>query len=127
MVRVRTNVATKRRKKRVLKASKGYFQQRHKRYRQAKRTQIKAQAYAYRDRKVRKGEFRKLWTVRINAACRQAGITYSRFISGLIKAKVALDRKMIAELAVSAPDVFNRLVKIAQEHAGVVVKSAAKK
>lgn len=128
MVRVRTNVATKRRKKRVLKAAKGYFQQRHKRYAQARRTRIKAQAYSYRDRKVRKGEFRKLWTVRINAACRELGITYSRFISGLIKAKVALDRKMIAELAISSPAAFKRLVKIAQEHVGSVatVKAAAK-
>lgn len=124
MVRVRTNVATKRRKKRVLKAAKGYFQQRHKRYAQARRTRIKAQAYSYRDRKVRKGEFRKLWTVRINAACREAGMTYSRFISGLIKAKVALDRKMIAELAISSPAAFKRLVKIAQEHA--VTASAPK-
>jgi large subunit ribosomal protein L20 len=124
MVRVRTNVATKRRKKRVLKAAKGYFQQRHKRYAQARRTRIKAQAYSYRDRKVRKGEFRKLWTVRINAACREAGMTYSRFISGLIKAKVALDRKMIAELAISSPAAFKRLVKIAQEH--VVTASAPK-
>ncbi len=122
MVRVRTNVATKRRKKRVLKAAKGYFQQRHKRYAQARRTRIKAQAYSYRDRKVRKGEFRKLWTVRINAACREAGMTYSRFISGLIKAKVALDRKMIAELAISSPAAFKRLVKIAQEHVGAVAK-----
>lgn len=129
MVRVRTNVATKRRKKRVLKAAKGYFQQRHKRYAQARRTRIKAQAYSYRDRKVRKGEFRKLWTVRINAACREAGMTYSRFISGLIKAKVALDRKMIAELAISSPAAFKRLVKIAQEHAGTASapKTAVKK
>ncbi len=128
MVRIRTNVATKRRKKRVLKAAKGYFQQRHKRYAQARRTRIKAQVYSYRDRKVRKGEFRKLWTVRINAACREAGITYSRFISGLIKAKVALDRKMIAELAISSPAAFKRLVKIAQEHVKVAAtpKAAAK-
>lgn len=128
MVRVRTNVATKRRKKRVLKAAKGYFQQRHKRYAQAKRTRIRAQAFSYRDRKVLKGELRKLWTVRINAACREAGMTYSRFISGLTKAKVALDRKMISELAVSSPAAFKRLLKIAQEHVGAVsvAKTAVK-
>ncbi len=128
MVRVRTNVATKRRKKRVLKAAKGYFQQRHKRYAQAKRTRIKAQAYAYRDRKVNKGEYRKLWTVRINAACREMGMTYSQFIGGLTKAKVAVDRKIISELAISSPAAFNRLVKIAQEHNGskAVAKSAKK-
>lgn len=128
MVRVRTNVATKRRKKRVLKSAKGYFQQRSKRYAQAKRTRIKAQAYSYRDRKVRKGEFRKLWTVRINAACRELGMTYSRFVSGLIKAKVAIDRKMLAELAISSPAAFKRLVKIAQENVGSIAaaKPAAK-
>ncbi len=128
MVRVRTNVATKRRKKRVLKAAKGYFQQRSKRYAQARRSRIKAQVYSYRDRKVRKGEFRKLWTVRINAACREAGMTYSRFISGLLKAKVAIDRKMISELAISSPAAFKRLVKIAQDHVGLVAtpKIAAK-
>ena len=135
MVRVRTNVATKRRKKRVLKAAEGYFQQRHKRYAQAKRTRLKAQVYSYRDRKARRSDFRKIWTVRINAACREAGITYSRFIGGLIKAKVAVDRKMIAELAISSPVAFNRLVKIAQENmvaapapkASTTKKVAAKK
>ena len=130
MVRVRTNVATKRRKKRVLKAAEGYFQQRHKRYAQAKRTRIKAQQYSYRDRKARRSDFRKLWTVRINAACRESGITYSKFIGGLIKAKVAVDRKMIADLAITSPAAFNRLVKIAQEHmvaAAPAAKPAAPK
>jgi len=126
MVRVRTNVATKRRKNRVLKAAKGYFQQRHKRYAQAKRTRIKAQAYSYRDRKARRSDFRKLWTVRINAACREAGTTYSRFIGGLLKAKVAVDRKMIAELAISSPAAFNRLLKIAQEHMTAVAAPTKK-
>ncbi len=125
MVRVRTNVAGHRRKKRVLKAAKGYFLQRHKRFRQAKRTRNKAMANAYRDRKTKKGEYRKLWTVRINAACREAGLNYSRFISGLKAAKVAVDRKMLAELAVSSPAAFNRLVKIAQEH--IKAAPAAKK
>lgn len=120
MVRVRTNVAGHRRKKRVIKAAKGYFQQRHKRYRQAKRARIKAMTYAYRDRKTNKANFRRLWTVRINAACRQAGMTYSRFIMGLTKAKVAVNRKILAELAVSSPAAFNQLVKLAQGHAAPV-------
>lgn len=126
MVRIRTNVATKRRKKRVIKAAKGYFQQRHKRFRQAKRTLIKARQYSYRDRKVKKGDFRKLWTVRINAACRELGISYSRFIAGLTKAKVAVNRKIIAELAVNSPAVFKRLVSVAQEHLGAAAKAGAK-
>lgn len=124
MVRVRTNVAGHRRKKRVIKAAKGYFQQRHKRYRQAKRARIKAMKYAYRDRKVKKGEFRRLWTVRINAACREAGISYSRFIAGLTKAKVVFNRKMLAELAISSPAAFKKLVKLAQDN---VTAAPAKK
>lgn len=129
MVRVRTNVAGHRRKKRVLKAAKGYFLQRHKRFRQAKRTLIKAMSNAYRDRKVMKGEYRRLWTVRINAACRENGLNYSRFIKGLTEAKVTVNRKMLAELAVSSPVAFKRLVKVAQEHLTAVPakKSVAKK
>lgn len=129
MARVRTNVATHRRKKRVLKAAKGYFQQKHKRFRQAKRTLIKAMTYAYRDRKVKKNDFRRLWIIRINAACQDAGISYSRFIKGLTVAKVAVDRKMMAELAVSSPVAFRSLVKIAQDHAasGVAGKNSGKK
>lgn len=120
MVRVRTNVATHRRKKRVLNRAKGYFAQKSKRYRQAKRTLIKAMTYSYRDRKARKGEFRELWTIRINAACRESGIVYSRFIKGLTAAKVEINRKMLAELAVSAPDVFKKLVEVAQNQNGAV-------
>lgn len=120
MVRIRTNVATHRRKKRVLNRAKGYFAQKSKRYRQAKRTLIKAMTYSYRDRKARKGEFRELWTIRINAACRESGIAYSRFIKGLTAAKIEINRKMLAELAVSAPDVFKKLVEVAQNQNGAV-------
>jgi len=115
MVRIKSAVSSRRRKKRVLKKAKGQFAQRSKRYQQAKRSIIKGMAYAYRDRKVKKREFKRLWIIRINAACRDAGISYSRFIKGLIDASVEIDRKMLADLAVSAPDAFKELVKVAQD------------
>ena len=114
MVRVRHAVASKKRKKRVLKQTAGHFAQRHKRFRQAKRGLIKALVYQYRDRKVRTREFRRLWIVRINAACRENDITYSRFIKGLANAKVEINRKVIADLAVNSPDAFKKLVDLAK-------------
>jgi len=114
MVRIRTNVASKERKKKVLKQAKGQFGHRSKRFRQAKRSVIKGMVYQYRDRKVRKREFRRLWIIRINAACQEEGITYSRFIKGLTDAQVGLDRKMISELAIHSPEAFKELVKIAK-------------
>ena len=114
MARVGHAVATRRRKKRVLKQTKGQFGHRSKRFRQAKRSLMKGLVYAYRDRKVRKREFRSLWIIRINAACREAGITYSRFIKGLNQAKIAIDRKLIADLAVHSPEAFRKLVDIAK-------------
>lgn len=113
MVRISSSVSSHRRKKRVLKDAKGQFGQRSRRYKQAKISVVKGLTYQYRDRKVRKREFRSLWIVRINAACREIGISYSRFINGLIKAKVELDRKMLAEIAVTSPGVFKELVKLA--------------
>ncbi len=115
MTRIKHAVSTRRRKKRVLKQTKGQFGQRKSRYLHADRALKKALTYAYRDRKVKKREFRSLWLIRINAACREAGIMYSRFISGLNKAKVAINRKLLAEMAVNSPDTFRQLVKIAQE------------
>ena len=88
MVRIRHSVSTHRRKKRLLKKAKGQFGQRSKRYQQAKRSLMKGMVYSYRDRKERKRDFKRLWIIRINAACRQAGITYSRFIKGLSAAKI---------------------------------------
>lgn len=117
MVRVRHAVSTHKRKKRVLKQTKGQFAQKSTRYRQAKRSLIKGLAYAFRDRKVKKRNFRQLWIVRINAACQEAGITYSRFMNGVKQAKVGVDRKMIAELAVSSPDAFQKLVEMAKKTA----------
>ena len=115
MVRVRHSVTTHKRKKRVLKQTKGQFAQKHTRYRQAKRSLIKGLTYAFRDRKVKTRQFRRLWIVRINAACQMAGISYSRFIDGLKKAKVEVNRKIIADLAVNAPDAFQKLVEVAKK------------
>ncbi|MDP7166846.1 MAG: 50S ribosomal protein L20 [Nitrospinota bacterium] len=87
---------------------------RSKRYRSANETVLRAMAYAYRDRRNRKREFRRLWTVRINAAVRELGMNYSRFIDGLNKAGVEVNRKILAELAVSDPPAFSKLVEIAR-------------
>jgi large subunit ribosomal protein L20 len=114
MVRVRSVLSAKRRKKRVLKRTKGQFGQKHSRYQQAKRSLLKGMVYSYRDRKVRKRDFRALWIVRISAACQEAGTTYSRFMSGLKRAKVTLDRKVLSELAVSSPSAFKKLITLAK-------------
>lgn len=115
MVKISTSVSSHRRKKRVLKAAKGQFGQRSRRYSQAKISVTKGMAYAFRDRKAKKREFRRLWTVRINAACQEEGVSYSRFIDGLTKANVGLDRKVLSELAISSPDAFKELVKLSGE------------
>lgn len=114
MAKVKHSVATKKRKKRVLKKAKGFWGDRSKQFQQARRTLKRALVYAYRDRRVKKREFRQLWIARINAACRQAGITYSKFINGLKKAKVDLDRKVLADLAVKDNKAFQKLVEIAK-------------
>lgn len=115
MAKIKHSVATKKRKKRVLKKSKGFWGDRSKQFQQARRTLARAMVYAYRDRKVKKREFRQLWIIRINAACRQADITYSKFMAGLKKAKVVLDRKIIADLAVNDNNAFLKLVEIAKK------------
>lgn len=114
MVRVKSSVTTQKRKKRVLKDAKGQFGHRSRRYRQAKRSVIKGLAYQYRDRKVKKREFKRLWIIRINAACQETGISYSRFIKGLTDANVAINRKVISEMAISSPGAFEKLVKLAK-------------
>jgi len=114
MAKIKHSVATRRRKKRVLKKAKGYWGDRSKQFEQARRTLMHALVYAYRDRKVKKREFRQLWIARINAACRAEGITYSRFMSGLKKAKVGLDRKIISDLAVNDAKTFKKLIEIAK-------------
>ncbi|MCK5259885.1 MAG: 50S ribosomal protein L20 [Candidatus Omnitrophica bacterium] len=117
MVRVRSAVSAQKRKKRVLKKAKGQFGHRSTRYRQAKRSVIKGLTYAFRDRKVKKREFKRLWIIRINAACQEAGVTYSRFMNGLKKANIDIDRKVLSELAVSSPGAFKKLVNLSKEPA----------
>jgi large subunit ribosomal protein L20 len=125
MVRVVNSVPSRRRKKRVLKTAKGQFGHRSRRFRQAVRSVIKGLVYQYRDRKVRKREFRSLWIIRINAACQELGIQYSRFIDGLTKANVAIDRKMLADVAVNDPVAFKQLVEVAQKGLKIEIKTAA--
>ena len=115
MAKIKHSVATRKRKKRLLKKAKGYWGDRSKQYRQARRALMHALVYAYRDRRVKKRDFRRLWIARINAACRAAGITYSKFISGLKQAKVSLDRKILADLAVKDAHAFKKLVEIAKQ------------
>jgi len=114
MAKVKHSVATRKRKKKTLKKAKGFWGDRSKQYRQARRSLMHAMVYAYRDRRMKKRVFRKLWIARINAACRRAGITYSALISGLKKAKVGLDRKALADLAVKDSQAFKKLVEIAK-------------
>ena len=114
-MRVKKGAASRRAKKRVLKAASGYWGGRHKLIRTAKETLIRARVYAFAGRKERKRDFRALWIVRINAAVRALGMTYSRFIEGLAKAKVAIDRKMLAELAISDAKAFAELVELAKK------------
>ncbi len=115
MAKIKHSVATRRRKKRALKKAKGFWGDRSKQYQQARRALMHALVYAYRDRRVKKREFRRLWIARINAACRGAGITYSRFMQGLKRAKVGLDRKVLADLAIKDPQAFKKLVEIAKQ------------
>lgn len=115
MARVKTNVARRKRVKKVLKRAKGQWGDRSKQYLQAKRSLLHSDVYAYRDRKKRKIEFRQLWIARLNAGARAAGITYNKFINGLKKAKVTLNRKMLAELAVNEPKAFQKLIEVAKQ------------
>ncbi len=114
MAKIKHSVATRRRKKRLLKKTKGYWGDRSKQYQQARRALMHAMEYAYRDRRNKKRSIRSLWIVRLNAACREEGLTYSKFINGLKKAKVVLDRKILADLAVNDNAAFKRLVEIAK-------------
>lgn len=130
MVRIKTNVYSHKRKKRVLAEAKGQFGNRSKRYKEAIKSLTASKQYAYFDRKKNAGHFRSLWIVRLNAACREAGISYSRFINGLKNANVLLDRKMLSEIAIASPDIFNQIVEIAKAAkptAKAEAKPAAKK
>jgi len=117
MPRVRHVVAGRKRRKKFVKKAKGFFLGRSNLYQMARETVKRSLAFASRDRKVRKRDFRRLWTVRINAACRSQGLTYSRFIKGLKEAKVGLDRKQLADLAVHDAPAFEQLVALAKKAA----------
>ena len=114
MPRVKRGVTARARHKKILKQAKGYYGARSRVYRVAKQAVIKAGQYAYRDRKQRKRQFRALWIVRINAAARLCGMSYSRFINGLTKANVAIDRKVLADIAVRDMDAFAKIAEIAK-------------
>jgi len=113
-MRVTNAPASRKRRKRMVTAAKGYRMRRSKLYRYASDAVDHGRAYAFRDRKTKKRNYRALWQIRINAAARAAGITYSRFMEGLKAAKVALDRKILADLAATDAGAFSELIKIAQ-------------
>ncbi len=115
MPRARGGFKTRRRRKKVLKMAKGYYGARSRLYKTATEAVDKALRYAYRDRRVKKREFRALWIVRINAAVRSLGITYSQFMNGLLKAKINLNRKTLADIAVRDSKAFKELVKTVKE------------
>jgi large subunit ribosomal protein L20 len=115
VARVKRAVNAHKKRRTTLEKAKGYRGQRSRLYRKAKEQVAHSLVYAHRDRRARKGEFRKLWIARINAAARANGITYSRFIQGLKAAKVDVDRRMLAELAVSDPKAFKALVEVARK------------
>lgn len=115
MARVKNGAVTKARHKKVLKQAKGYFGSKHRLYKTAKEQLMTSGQYAFRDRKQRKRDFRKLWITRINAACRQNDISYSRFIEGLTKAGVEINRKMLSEVAINDPKAFSELVEVSKK------------
>ena len=115
MARVKTGVVRRSRHKKVLKLARGFFSARHKHFRKAKEQLERSLVYAYRDRRQKKRDFRRLWIVRINAACRLNDISYSRFINGLNKAKIELDRKILADLAMNDAKAFAALAKQAKD------------
>lgn len=125
MTRVKNSVATRTRRKKVLKRAKGYFGSKHRLFKTAQEQVMHSERYAFRDRKQKKRDFRKLWITRINAGCRENGISYSRFIDGLNKAGVEVNRKMLSELAIYDKEAFANLVKVAKE--GKVVVKPVKK
>ena len=115
MARVKRAVHSKKHRRATLERAKGYYGNKSRSYRAANEQVMHSLQYAYRDRRARKGEFRKLWITRINAACRQNGISYSRFINGLRAAGVEVDRKILADVAVTDPATFTALVATATE------------
>jgi large subunit ribosomal protein L20 len=117
MPRARNAVARKKRRKKVLDQAKGYYGRKHSSYRFANEQVMRSGNYAFRDRRTRKRDFRRLWITRINAAARQEGMSYSDLIHGLTEAGVEVNRKMLADIAVTDPDGFRRFVELAREGA----------
>lgn len=115
MPRVKRGVTGRNRRKEVLKKAKGYYSARGKHFRAANEQVLHSGVYAYRDRRARKGDFRRLWIMRINAAARENGLSYSKLISGLRLAEVEVDRKILAELAVNEPQAFAALADVAKQ------------
>ena len=115
MTRVKGGTVARARRKKVLKEAKGYFGSKHRLYKTAKEQLMHSGQYAYRDRRQKKRDFRKLWITRINAACRENEISYSRFIEGLNKAGVEINRKMLSEIAINDPKAFAEIVKTAKD------------
>ncbi|SRR5688500_9404220 len=115
MARAKSSVASRKRRKVTLERAQGYYGNKSRSYRAANEQVMHSLRYAYRDRRARKGDFRRLWIQRINAACRENGTSYSRFIAGLKAAEVEVDRKILADLAVTDPGAFSALVAVANE------------
>ena len=115
MTRVKGGTVSKTRRRKVLKAAKGYFGSKHRLYKTAQEQVFHSGKYAFRDRKQNKRNFRKLWITRINAGCRENDISYSKFINGLNKAGIEINRKMLSEIAINEPKVFANLVKTAKD------------
>ena len=127
MTRVKGGNVAKNRRRKVLKEAKGYFGSKHRLFKTAQEQTFHSGAYAFRDRRANKRNFRKLWIIRINAACHENDISYSRFISGLTKAGVEINRKMLSELAIDNPASFKELVKLAKDaNDGKIVKKEVK-
>src|SRR5437764_6435704 len=124
MTRARSGKTVLRGRKRMRKLTKGFRLSRHNLYRQSLVTLIRGRVFAFRDRRVRKREFRRLWIVRVNAACRMRGLRYGQLIAGLQHAQVELDRKTLANLAVQEPETFTKIVELARQHLPAVSKSA---
>jgi large subunit ribosomal protein L20 len=114
-MRVKTGIVRRRRHKKILKMAKGFYSGRRKHFRKAKEQVERSLVYAFRDRKQKKRDFRKLFIIRINAGCRLNGISYSRFINGLKKANIELDRKILADLAMNNPETFAKIVEEAKK------------
>jgi len=127
MARVKGGTISRARHKKVMKQAKGYFGSKHRLYRTANEQVMHSGKYAYRDRKQKKRDFRKLWITRINAACRENEISYSKFINGLNKAEVTINRKMLSEIAIDNPTAFAELVKVAKDALNGKVTKTVKK